>query len=79
MEYSYSLDYVQDLEYKIKQKQEELTLLKMNVTNDIIHNTKIRIIESEIFELGIQKQYHLNYITDLMMRSCIGGCCKNKE
>ena len=78
MDYFGSVVYIDEIDAKIKQKENELLMLKfMNVKN-IIHNVAMRNLEREIDELKMQSTYHSNYLSDQLMSGCIGGCCKNK-
>ena len=77
-----SVIFIDDLDAKIKQKENELLMFGFMNTDNIIHNTMKRQLESEIDELKIQRAYHFNYLEDQMMRNCIGGCCgrcQNKQ
>ena len=79
MNYYGSVLNLDDIDAKIKQKENELLMLKfMNVEN-IIHNVAMRNLEREIDELKMQRTYHSNWIADQMMKGCIGGCCRRNN
>ena len=67
------------IDAKIKQKENELLMLKFMNVNNIIHNMEMRNLESEIEELKMQRTYHSNYLADQLMKGCIGGCCRKKN
>ena len=74
--------HVDDIDTKIKQKENELLMLKFMNSNSIIHNMEMRNLESEIEELKMQRTYHTNYIADQLMRNCSacsGNCCRRKN
>ena len=77
------MDYygVDDIDNKIKQKENELLMLKFMNSNSIIHNMEMRNLEGEIEELEMQRTYHTSYIADQLMRNCSecsGNCCRRK-
>ena len=79
MSYSQLLSFLDDIDAKIKQKENELLMLKfMNISN-INHNIAMRNIESEIDEPKMQRTYHSKWIADQMMKGCIGGCCRRNN
>ena len=82
MDYYSSVIYIDDLDAKIKQKENELLMLCFMNTNDIIHNTMKGQLESELNELKMQREYHSNVLAVQLMQNCNGcsggRCCKNK-
>ena len=78
MDYYGSVLFLDAIDAKIKQTENELLMLKFMNVDNIIQNVAMRNIESEIDELKMQRTYHSNYLSDQLMRGCIGGCCKNK-
>ena len=82
MSYSQLLSFIDDIDTKIKQKENELLMLKFMNSNSIIHNMEMRNLESEIEELRMQRTYHTNYIADQLMRicsECSGNCLRRKN
>ena len=79
MDYYGSVVYIDEIDAKIKQKENELLMLKFMNVNNINHNITMRNIESEIDELKMQRTYHSNWIADQMMKGCIGGCCRRNN
>ena len=78
MDYYGSVVYIDEIDAKIKQKENELLMMKFMNANNIVHNMAMRNIESEIDELKMQRTYRSNLLADQLMKGCIGGCCKNK-
>ena len=76
MDYYSDILYIEDIDAKIKQKENGLFMLKFMNVDNIIHNVAMRNIESEIDGLKMQRTYHSNYLSDQLMSGCIGGCCK---
>ena len=79
MDYYNGSSFISDLETKLKEKIEKMELLKLIQSDNIYHKVLINTLQSEIDELNMQITYHKNYIADILMYSCCGECCKNKN
>ena len=80
MDYYSNVQFIDDLDAKIKQKENELLLLNFMNTNDIVSNTLKRQLESEIVELRTQRVYHANVLSDQLMKNCTGcSRCQNGQ
>ena len=76
MEYYSSVQFIDQIDAMIRQKEGDLNIMKLTNTDNIIHNTIARDLQSQIDELRIQRTYHYNFLADKLMQNCIGGCCR---
>ena len=83
MNYYNNILYIDDIDAKIKQKENELLMLRFMNVDNIIHNTSMRNLEAEINELNVQRTYLSNMMADQLMQGCIGcsggNCCRRKN
>ena len=69
---------IEDIEIIINAKQKELQHLMEDPIQDINKSIKINQLQYEISELTMQKQFHENYIADMMINRCKEcNCCCN--
>ena len=76
MDYYSSVQFIDDIDSKIRQKEGELIMMKLTNTDNIIHNTLARDLQSQIDELRIQRTYYSDFLAHQLMQNCIGGCCR---
>ena len=80
MDYYNGSSFISDLETKLKEKNRENGIIKINtIWQYIYHKVLINTLQSEIDELNMQITYHKNYIADILMYGCCSECCKNKK
>ena len=65
MDYYSNILYIEGTDAKIKQKENELLMLKFMNVDNIIHNVAMRNIESEIDELKTQRTYHSDFLSEI--------------
>ena len=76
MDYYSSVQFIDDIDSKIRQKEGELIMMKLTNTDNIIHNTLARDLQSQIDELRIQRTYYSDFLAHQLTQNCIGGCCR---
>ena len=63
MDYYSSVQFIDDIDSKIRQKEGELIMMKFTNTDNIIHNTLARDLQSQIDELRIQRTYYSDFFS----------------